>query len=427
MKLEHLLSLVTIFLFVIFIFLSKNPRRFYLLFTLYLIPVMDLVITSSEWGSLRVFDGISYIAFVILLKEFTYIKKEHNIYYFLFCLFTIVLLFGSLTSSYVKNSLMAMLSVFPIFIYSKCIVNECIEDTEFEKKIVQCLQIVAVFSILFLALQMLIGLEFTFYSKLNRNTVELSDIRYPSFFHEPQKYGQFLAMLSFLFLINNSKMESPQLKNYLLFGIVVIAIFQTGGRSALIGLSAGLVLLFFFFGLRYKIILIAFFIAGIIGFLKFSDSLMVFNRSESFKDDYLFRASLWNEAYDIYTDHPFLGIGIGNFHEFAIAFSDNYFINSDNDVIFFDQPESGYWMILTEIGTLGFIISFLFIIVPILSSVKHYFNKNINFIVFLYIAPILSWLVSFVSVYSLYDKRILIVLITFICLLINARISHVKS
>lgn len=425
MKLHYFLAAGTVISYLVIILFQKKPRIFYLLYVILLLPVMDLPITPENMGSYKVFDGISCISFLILFNEFLYVSKKHLKYHILFIFLFLVLIFGALNSNFIGNSLRSTLSFFPVFIYAKSFINEYDENKNFKKNIIFCLKLVAIISIIFLIIQIIFGLKFTFYPNLNRNTLDFRGVRYPSYFHDPQKYEQFLVMLSFVFLINEKQIDKPSLKNYLAFAIVFVAMLATGGRSPIIGLFAGLLLLFFFLGVRYKFILLSFILLGVIILLFFSSSLLILQRSATFNEDYLFRASLWQESNTIFQNHPVLGIGTGNFLKFVSTFSDNYFVSAENDVVFFDQPESGYWLILTEVGLLGFTGFFLFIILPIIQSIKTYFNLKKNLVSIIFIASIISWLFSFISIYSLSDKRILIIVITMVCLIITT--SKIES
>lgn len=387
---------------------------------------MDLPIVPPNWGSLKVFDLISYISFFVLCKDFNSYKKKHLIYHIIFCALILVLLLGSLNSDFISNSLLRILSIFPIFIYSKLMINECYGDTVFQKKVIQSLKFAVLLSIVFLVIQIIVGLKFSFYVELNRNTLNIHGIRYPSFFHDPQKYQQFLVLLSFIFLINDKNIRQPNFKNYILFFVIVVAMLTTGGRSAMIGLWAGLILLFFVLGQRHRIIMFVSLVTIGIIVVNFSDSLLIFQRSENFSNDIDFRYILWQEAFNIYKDHPIFGIGLGNYENYSFNISQVWYISAENDVVFLGGPESGYMTILSETGTLGFIISFLFILTPIFSSVNGFLNGNRNLIIFIFISSILSWLVSFVSLDSLSDKRILIPVITFICLIISSNFTNPK-
>lgn len=426
MKLTYILAFLSVIAFVIMFISNKTPRKFYILFPLYIFPLIDLPISPVTIGNLSVFDGVSYIAFIFLFKDFLLVEKRTKIYLFLLCLLVIILLLGSLSSEFVKTSLFNILTVFPIFIYSKSVILECSKDEKFKNKIIFCLKLAGTYAILFLIVQLLIGLNFTFYTQLNKNTQDAYGLRYPSFFQEPQKFQQFLAMLSFLCLINPRQIEKPTLKNYLAFGVLIIGMVATGGRSAFIGLFVGLLILFFILSNQYKKTLVIISSIGFILLLCFPSSFLVLNRSKTFSDDLSYRASLWDDAYNIYKSHPLVGIGLGNFKDYMTLHSANYYITPDNEVIFPDQPESGYWKILTETGTLGFLVIFIFILAPLFTRIKDYFRKKKDLMNFFFISALISWLISFTSVYSISDKRILIVVLILICFLISNNKSYPK-
>lgn len=272
--------------------------------------------------------------------------------------------------------------------------------------------------ILFLLIQVIIGLNFTFYQELNSNTRASIGSRYPSFFHDPQKFAQYLGMLSFLFLMNYKLSKRITLHHVILFLVVAIAMLFTGGRSGFIGLGIGFLFLFWFLSIKHKAIILASCLIAVLAISTFFNQLVIFKRSQNFSGDYDFRATIWDEAYNIYTNNP-LGIGIGNYQNFVQYYSlDQYSLREDNNIYFFDQPESGYLKILVEFGFAGFLVFCLFIIIPVVKALRAYMNGYKNRRIFFYIAAILSFLVSFTSVYTLSDKRILIIFVSLICLLI---------
>jgi O-antigen ligase len=431
MKLDHLLSLASISLFALVMVLSKDKKRDFLLFVLYLFPVIDLAVTPVEWGRLRVFEVVCYLSLPFTFNEIVMIKRREgfNLYYWLFGFLILTILFGSLHSRYVKSSLFSMLSIFPIFIYTKSLITECLKDRDFQDRVIRVLKIVAIVSVAFLAAQLLIGLKFTFYPSLNRNTALEGVIRYPGFFQDPQMYGQYLVMICFLFLINNQNIRRPGWMNYGLFFLMITALLLTGGRSALLGIVAGMALLFFIFDKQYKFLLIGIAGLGVFAFLSLSESLTIFNRVDTLNEDYLFRAAIWDEAAVIFQHNTLLGVGFGNYKWYNMDFSTNYMLNENNEVVFFGygQPESGYWMLLTELGLIGFIITMLFIANPVWNSMRKYFSGQNSPVVFIFIASIIGFLVTFISAYSLNDRRILVVVITLLTLLIvhNTRSTNI--
>ncbi|TCD01976.1 O-antigen ligase domain-containing protein [Pedobacter frigidisoli] len=420
MKIEHILSLITLFSFFAYLVKRGATRKDYLLFVLYVIPFMDLPVTPVEYGRLRIFDIITYISLFIMFRDVVLvkIKNAYNVYYVLFCCLIAAVFFSALNALFIRQSLMAIISILPIFIYAKSLITECTADDGFQKEVIKSLKVGALISIGFLVVQLVIGLKFNFYPALNINTTLYGANRYPSFFHDPQKYGQYLMMLSFLFLVNYKNDKRPELVNYLFFALILFGILQTGGRTALIGLCAGMVILFFVLGTKYRVIFLSLSLAGVLVIAFFSDSLLVFNRAKNIDDDYLFRAALWEEAYKYWADKPMLGIGLGNYEKYAVSFSNNYYKDPDNEIIFFDQPESGPLMILSEMGVLGATIIALFFLIPVFSGIRNYIFNNRNVIIFLFIAGILGWLLTFVPIYSLGDRRIMIVVVSLLSMLI---------
>lgn len=405
------LTAAAILVFVVLVLLSKQPRRTYLLYMLYVMPLIDFKVTPWQFGSLTLFDAFSYVMLFWRYKDFLSIYKPNRFYFGGFCTLIFLLLLGSLTSSFITNSLLSLLSVFPVFIYARLLMVECIQDNQFMNKMIKGLQLACLISMAFLAVQLVVGLNFKLYSELNQNTQDVNGIRYPSYFHDSQKYGQFLAMLSFLFLLNNKNVKRPALINLLLFLSVAVAMFLTGGRSAFLGLSAGVLFLLVFAGMQFKKYIIAGCLAGGVLIAIFSHSLVVFNRDDDINNSLDFRASIWKEAYEIFKDHPYLGIGVGNYQDYVSLYAQDQYLVLEDEIIFLDQPENGYLKILTEYGGPAFLVAFVLIIGSAVGAMRAWVKKQTDARVLLFIAPIICWLVSFVSLYSITDRRNLIVLI----------------
>ena len=392
MLLINYLAIITVLAFLVVILLCKNKKKSYLLFVVYSLPLIDIPVTPASLGSLKVFDAISYIIFFIAFKDLIVITRKNRIYFNLFCGLILILFIGSITSQFIYSSLVNILTIFPVFIYGLILSSECSKSIEFERKFINALKFIGIFSIIFLIVQIFIGLDFTFYPQLNPNTNDPNGFRYPGFFHDPQKYAQYLGMLSFLFLLNYRYVKKTTLLNIVSFIIIVCAILFTGGRSGLIGLSVGFLFLFLFLSIRFKITILTFLLIGSIAITYFSNVFITFNRNQDFSADYDFRYSIWEDAYNIYTRHP-QGIGIGNYENYVRYQSlDQYFVNDDNEIVFFDQPENGYLKILVEYGIAGFIIFGLLILMPVLSAVKVYFRGGKNPRIFFFIAAMLSFL-----------------------------------
>lgn len=413
------LTAAALLTFVVWALFSKQPRKIYLLFMLYVLPLIDFKLTPAQFGSISLFDGLSYIILFLRYKDFLTIFKPNRFYFGAFCTLVFLLLLGCLTSHFVGNSLLALLTVVPVFIYGRLLVLELAENPGFMEEMIKGLKMACIFSMVFLAAQLAVGLQLRLYDELNQNTLDSNGIRYPSFFHDSQKFAQFLAMLSFLFLINKQNIQKPALKNLMMFLLVTVAMFLTGGRSAFLGLTAGVFMLLLFGGAHYKKYILIGAVASGLVIAFFSKSMIMFNREDKLNNSLDFRAAIWREAYGIYQTHPMLGIGVGNYQNYVMKYSQDQYLVLDNDeVIFLDQPENGYLKILTEYGGPGFVVVFAIILGSIVGAFRAWYKKQTDARIFIFIASIVCWLVSFISLYSLSDRRNLLVLICPVCFLI---------
>lgn len=424
MEVGKILGVGVSLLYIIYLLLSKDIKRSYVLAMLYLLPFIDLVITPIRVGAFSVFEILTYFTLLFIAHKIKFSTRNISLYAFFFIVLISILFIGSLSSEFVNDSAINLIKLFSIFIYAKLLIDECLKDDKFFDSVIKALRFSCIASIFFLFIQVIVGLEFSFASELNPNTEVETGTRYPSFFQDPQKYAQFLAMLSFLFLVNLSKKQERPFVNYVFFIATILSIFLTGGRAALLGLSVGFMVVFIFGEIRYKVIGVLGAMVAYLALLLFPEYLIVFNREENVDESYDFRYKIWMEAYEIFIQHPILGIGIGNYQSYVTEYSQDQYWVLNGVVFFYDHPESGYLKILTEFGLIGFVITMLFILIPIIRSIIAYFKKQSDFNIFFLIAAIVSWLIAFISVYSLSDKRILLVVTTLICLLITSRSSQ---
>src|ERR1044072_3226271 len=144
------LTAAAILVFVVLVLLSKQPRRTYLLYMVYVLPLIDFKVTALQFGSLTLFDAFSYVMLFWQYKDFLSIYKPNRFYFGGFCTLIFLLLLGSLTSSFITNSLITILSVFPVFIYARLLIVECMHDKQFINKMIKGLQFACLFSIAFL-------------------------------------------------------------------------------------------------------------------------------------------------------------------------------------------------------------------------------------------------------------------------------------
>lgn len=411
---------VTLFSFLVFFVRNKYSRESYLLFNAWFLPLMCLGVTPEAFGGLKVFDAIAYFAFLFFIKDFISISARNKIYFYLFLALMVIVLAGSLQSEFVGNSLLSILSVLPIFIFSRLLLKEVSVNPGLMEKMIRGFRFSFFIAAGFILMQVIVGIRFTIYPDLNPNVTTDEGIRYPGFFMDSQMNSQYLGMLSFLFLVNFRKIVKPVFSNYLLFTLVILSMFFSGGRSGFLGFVAGFVFLLLFFGRRMMAFIGIGALVVIVALPFMKDSFVLFRRIDSFDESYVFRAYIWKEAYDIYLHHKLWGVGFGNYKDYVNRYSsDQYYVLKDNTILLLDQPESGYLKVLTEIGAIGFVISFLLILLPVAKAVYAHLKRRDHYLALFFIASIICWFVSFNSLYTITDRRIVILLTSLVCFVIT--------
>jgi O-antigen ligase len=420
-KLTYILALVALLIF----FYRLNRKcsvATYLLSTLYLLPLMNLRVTNEAMGGFTIFDIISFFCLLFFIRECVSIsERKHNFYYFI--LFSLLILFalaGGLFSAFQADSMLTIFKIVPIFIYIRFLSKECSSNLLFFKKVIKALKFGFLLSLAFMLVQLIGGLQFTFYSILGDNTVmpESGLIRYPGFFFDSQLNGQYLSMVSFLFLFKSEQTNNKHaLIQYSAFIGGAIAILLAGSRSAFGGFCLGLFIVFLMASQPHRIFIVALTTAGLIFYSIFSPLNGVIDRTNSLTEDYNFRQSIWQEALEISSSHPYLGIGAGNYKSYISRYFQDQYLLLDNEIVYFDHPENGYLKILVEFGSLGFGVFLFLILSPLFTSLLSFINNISDYRISFLIAGILSWIVAFNTVYSIWDYRILIVVATFLVLL----------
>lgn len=432
-KLIFILPVITLFAFLLNVFYRGNTVQSCLLFVVSLLPLMDLKITNEAWGGFKTFDAISFYCLIFLLKDFMTINLEgrNNFYFLLFTLLIVVILLGGLASEFPERTYLNLFKALPVFIFGRFLILECSIDPDFHEKVIRGLKISYLTALSFLFIQWLVGLRFTFYPSLSPNTVDpvFHIIRYPGVFYDSQGSGQYLAMGSFLFLyVKENATRQTRLLNYLVFILAVIGINIAGSRAAFGGFAIGLVLAFFMVAKSYRVygvvcLALAYFI-----FTSVSIHNGVFDRSKNLSEDLVFRQSIWNEAYQIAQKHQLLGIGSGNYQNYVIRHAQGQYLEvEDGQLVYFDQPENGYLKIMVELGFTGFFIFCLFLIVPLFKGLLLFIRGLVDSRIAFLMAALVSWMIAFNTVYSIYDYRILLMVACMVVLIITYPQKNVDS
>lgn len=418
MRLGFILAGLCVLLFFASLAYYGNKRSTYLLFVAYFLAFADLWVTPSFLGNLSVFDFVTLVSAGLFFKDISSVTRGNRFYVFAFVLFFFVMLFGSIASEFVSWSLIHIPPILTPFLYAALLMRELRENDMFLYRIISALKTSALIGVFFVLMQMLVGVGFTHYDSLNTNVLDTSGTRYPGFFMDAQVNGVFMSMTGFLFLINYTAPSKPLFKNYWQFALLAGAAVMAGSRSPLLGFAAGIVFLILFVGGRFRISFLIFAILAAVTVFLFSDNIVVFKRFGQVSDSLDFRASLWADAWRIYHKEYLLGIGVENYQQYITLHSQDQFLMLDNDEIaYLIQPENGYLKWLVEFGLFGTSLLFIMILSPMLRVIYNLINGHKIVLLFFFIAPVLAWFVSFTSLYTLYDKRIVLLLVTYLVIL----------
>ncbi|WP_324677525.1 O-antigen ligase family protein [Hymenobacter sp. GOD-10R] len=420
-KITYVLAGATIIAF-LFFFHRKREVRTYLLFSIYVLPFMNLLVTKVTWGGFKVFDAITIYCIVFCFKDFMIsIASSRSLVKFLLITMLALLLLSSLYSEFVTNSTLTFLELLPLFIYVSLLAAECRRDEFFFYKVIKALKYMYVVALGFLLIQLVVGLNFTFYPDLNSNTldVENNTIRYPGMFHDSQGHGQFLALGSFLFLFshNNYRGEYKNIVNYSLFVLLIIGLLLTGSRSALGGFLVALIIFVVSSSSKFRLYFVALCMICVSLFSTLASEFPNLRRLNNVSEDYKFRQKIWAEAYRISENNPVLGIGLGNFQSYTKRHNQDLYLEIGEEILFFDQPESGYLKILSETGFFSFLLFLLLIAYCVIRAIKKCVQSSEAKVSAVLLCSLVSWLIAFNTVYTLFDIRISIVVITIMVIL----------
>ena len=418
---------VMVFFLIITLLFKKDKNKLYVQFVLIAYPLIGLNLITQTLP-INNFEAITVLFMFAFYKPTSLHHKRTNTNAYLILLG--ILWMAGLSSAFMATSITedtikAFIELSTLCTYVFVLIKECTSEPAFVYKVLQSLRISIVVSLIFLALQLTIGLDFTISKSLNGNVFQDDAIRYPSYFQDPQKYAQFLSITSFLMLVNPKDSLKIPIGQYFLLAVMIVAMLLTGGRAALGGWLIGFLFVLLCSNIDFKIMVGVLMLIGSIFIYQYKEQFIVFNRGDNLNDSYVFRMGIWKEAYQIFKAHPLLGIAPGNYaHYVSIHYPDQFWM-LDNEIVYYDHPESGYLKILTEYGLIGFLAIFILVLLPMIKGVIRFFQTKDTLFIFL-VAAMISWLIGFYTIYSLGDVRIQILIGTIIGVLIARNTKNIQ-
>jgi O-antigen ligase len=388
-------------------------------------------------GDLNVFEVITFLFILFFYKKKESVLRLPIKYKYLFIFLFFILIIGLLLTEqpFISQNILGLIKLFPLFVFAKILTEEIFYAPSFFYEIIYCLKYVLIFSLVFLLIQMVVGIQFSLFVTQNPNIIINNAVRFPSFMSDPQVFSQLLGSLFFLTLISAKPFFSPTTLNYLLVFCCVLGIFIAGGRAGLMGFIFCFLLIFIYSKWVHKISYLALTLSIFLMVYLINPSFAIFMRSTDLNDTYDFRASIWNTAQQIFQEHFLFGLGINNYSQYVSTHYPDQAWLVDNEWIAFDHPESGYLKFLTEWGLLGFLVFVILLSVPFIQSFLLFIKKRDMNLLFI-ICSLICFLIGFYSTYSLGDVRIGILLATTMSIMVvypkigilkNTNIIHSSS
>jgi len=410
--LQKIIAIVVVLTFFALMFLTKKDRNIVFIdFVLIAFPFISIDLLPSIF-SFRIFDFLTLIFLLFFYNKNNHHQNTSRFQQIIKYLFFLLVISNILRTFYENEFSLSFVSgsiqLLNLFIFSVIVYDNFTSDINYVKRIQQYFIFMLSFSFLFLLFQFIFGTEFTFSKSPNINISGGIITRYPSYFQDPQKYGQFLAALSFPVLFDRYS-SKVSLAGMILFFISLIALLYTGARAPILGFMVASLLLMPSLSTKIRFFFIIFMLGFIFSLFLFDDYIPVLNRA-TLDDSYSFRNDIWKDALNIFYDNSLSGIGFGNYSTYVEFFNPDQFLIFDNDVTFFDHPESGYLKNLVEFGIIGFVPFVLIIILVLIKGISDYIKFK-SFTKLLFTLAFLTWVIGYSTVYSLGDIRITVMVI----------------
>lgn len=402
----------SLFLIISFIFitiivyqsLSKKSIRkrayTYLLLSSIFFPFLDLGISAGGLN-LKVFYVGTITYFIFNYRPLIKIAKQ----YYLIPIYVVILLFTSLMSEFVTDSLLSILDklIGAIVFLAAIIVYDSIDEKNRLKLFAKYMKVPIILTLFFGLIQIFVDLNFSiFYSVWDR------EARISSCFPDPQIAGCATAVLaSYIWnmYLNNNKI--------LYLAIIVTLTYiglQTGSKAFFLGFIAS-IMISSFFTRRKAIFTITIILIGVVLILTqdYWSQLYIFERINDAESSLESRQGYyWLGAFEIFKDNWFTGIGSGIFQQYLAKHNIPMVHNINGEEFYASQPESGYLLWLDELG----IFSIIYIVIILYFVFKKYGNRYINLSI---IAP---WFIAFISLYNLKSYMLAYILFTTLALMV---------
>jgi O-antigen ligase len=318
---------------------------------------------------------LMYIIMIILNKEtkkkfINGVKDFFHNYFSVFALAVLLMMFISITYSQYKINAFTESVRFLTYIVLYFIIKYEANDKIVINNIIK-------YFILTIILLCFIG----FFQKITRIGVNEfiyyvsygTKVRIPSTVGNPNSFGGLLILAIFPVVMLTLSEKRKKIKMiYLICSLLIfINIIFTESRNAWLGLFIGAIALALIYNIK---LIFGFFTVGCATLF----IPQVFNRVKEFTDmsQNIGRIQLWKLALIIIKEHPFRGIGNGNYQKLYTYYTSKYpDLNYNHHTEF--TVHNNYLKIQSELGIIG-IISFLGMVITVIKRINKLINQKIH-------------------------------------------------
>ena len=347
---------------------------------IFLLCLLPLVIISGPALSdiIISINGLFFIIYVFIHKEFKYIFNKFSLIFFLWCMYFIFL---SLNSNYILLSLESSIFYFRFGFFA-------LSTWYILDKVPLTLNFIF-YSVLLCFIILFIDSIIQFFSGFNLLGFPYTEERISSFFGKEKVMGSFLSRLLPLFFAISLFLFGNNFKNHLFLNIVtlliLILVLLAGERSAFFYLLLFMLLISVFLNFRMQRLL--FFLLSaiiIIGIAHFYEPIkqrmyhktlyQVYYMSNDFNMFSIEHDVIYRSAFKMFLDKPILGIGPKTFREECKKEKYKSYIDGSGNLHGCQlHPHNTYVQLLAETGIVGAFPIIILFLVLVYNLIKHFF------------------------------------------------------
>ena len=392
---------ITIIIIGLLLFLYQSIKKqkeekncfYFLTYLSYTFPLIDTGIQRFD----ILFSPINVLTIIFILFNFRVIKYIFYKKFIIVSLFIIIITISALLSDYTKNSLLSTYTyINPIFLF--IISLKAIKYKGLNEFLNRIIKPICWWIIFFAIIQIFIDINFSFLA-----SHKTTEDRLCYCFIDPQTAGVVCAMICIYF---TNKLFNGIGKNNVIYVIIFfILTVLTGSKSSMLGLLIGFLVSIMYTKIKpvyiFSILVLS---IGVVSTYESWSKLTIYKRFVEFDSSLNSREDIyWAKGILVFNENKIIGIGPGNFQRYNMEHNLGLIHNNNGEIIYASQPESGYLLLLDELGIFG-----LYIFIPIIFLIQ--FKKNLNY----NISIIIPWLISFISLYNLLYKNVSFILIIMI-------------